>query len=243
LSPAEDEAVLDDLLRRYPQQAVIDRVDHVAVNAPGLDSDGRAAFDPQVRHAIRLWPHLYQTSGFFAARIRKTAWIPVEAEPVPARAWEQSGLVPVVRKVEAQIVTQWAQDFGFEWAALPDEITLWQRDKLIYAIPARLVTVFGGLPHAAAGLMIGQQDGERFIPSHELITRFEGQFTKSRLALGDDLRALWLAGRDLRGMREVPYPPVTLILLEDTDGRFLGRGSVQRDRVRNLLPKRFTHTD
>jgi 16S rRNA (cytosine1407-C5)-methyltransferase len=243
MSPAEDEAVLDDLLRRYPQQAVIDTVDHVAVNAPGLDSDGRATFDPQVRHAIRLWPHLYQTSGFFAARIRKTDAIPVESDPPPSRAWEQSGLVPVAREVEARIVTQWAQDFGFEWAALPGELTLWQRDKLIYAIPARLVALLGGLPHAAAGLMIGQQDGERFVPSQELITRFEAQFTRSRLVLADDQRALWLAGRDLRGAAEVPYPPGSLILLEDTDGRFLGRGSVQRDRVRNLLPKRFTHTD
>jgi 16S rRNA (cytosine1407-C5)-methyltransferase len=241
MSPAEDEAVLDDLLWRYPQQAVIDRVDHLAVNAPGLDSDGRATFDPQVRHAIRLWPHLYQTSGFFAARIRKTETIPVEAEPIPSRAWEQSGLVPVSDKVETRIVTQWAQDFGF--GGLPEGITLWQRDKLIYAIPARLVSVFAGLPHAAAGLMIGQQDGERFIPSHELITRFEAQFTRPRLALADDQRALWLAGRDLRGAAEVPYPPGALILLEDEQGRFLGRGSVQRDRVRNLLPKRFTHTD
>jgi 16S rRNA (cytosine1407-C5)-methyltransferase len=241
MSPAEDEAVLDDLLRRYPQQAVIDRVDHLMVDAPGLDSDGRAVFDPQVRHAIRLWPHLYQTSGFFAARIRKTESIPVEPEPIPSRAWEQSGLTRISDKIEAQIVAQWAQDFGF--AVRPESITLWQRDKLIFAIPARLVAVFAGLPHAAAGLMIGQQDGERFIPSHELITRFEAQFTRPRLALADDQRALWLAGRDLRGVSDVPYPPGALILLEDEQGRFLGRGSVQRDRVRNLLPKRFTHTD
>jgi hypothetical protein len=42
---------------------------------------------------------------------------------------------------------------------------------------------------------------------------------------------------------DVPYAPGTLILLEDGQGQFLGRGSVQRGRVRNLLPKRFTHTD
>ncbi len=241
MSPAEDEAILDDLLRHYPQQAVIDRVDHLAVSAPGLDSDGRVTFDPQVRHAIRLWPHLYQTSGFFAARIRKTGAIPVDPDPPPQRAWEQSGLTPVSRQTEAQIITQWEQDFGFE--ALPGTMTLWQRERLIYAIPARLVSVFAGLPHAAAGLMIGQQDGERFIPSHELITRFEAQFTRPRRALADYQRALWLAGRDFRDVSDWPYPPGALILLEDNYGRFLGRGSVQRDRVRNLLPKRFTHTD
>jgi 16S rRNA (cytosine1407-C5)-methyltransferase len=241
MSPAEDEAVLDDLLRRFPQQAVIDRVDHLDVSAPGLDSDGRAAFDPQVRHAIRLWPHLYQTSGFFAARIRKTESIPVDSEPIPSRAWEQSGLVRISDQIEAQMIAQWARDFGF--GALPDGVTLWQRDKLIYAIPARLVDVFAGLPHAAAGLMIAQQDEERFVPSHELITRCEAQFTRPRLALADDQRDVWLAGRDLRGAPEVPYPPGALILLEDEQGRFLGRGSVQRDRVRNLLPKRFTHVD
>ena len=115
MSPEEDEAVLDDLLRRYPEQAEIAAVDHLPVSAPGLDSDGRARFDPQVRHAIRLWPHLFQTSGFFAARIRKTASISVEPEPPPSRPWDAE-LMP--RSIQAQLIADWQQAFGFDWDAI-----------------------------------------------------------------------------------------------------------------------------
>ena len=120
-------------------------------------------------------------------------------------------------------------------------LTLWQRDRSVYAIPERLVAQFAALPYAAAGLMIAQQDEDRFIPSHELITRYFAQFVRPRLALAADQRALWLEGRELRNTADIPYPPGTIILLEDERGRFLGRGKVLRDRVRNLLPKRITY--
>jgi 16S rRNA (cytosine1407-C5)-methyltransferase len=240
MSPDEDEAILDDLLRRYPHQVEIAAVAHLPITAPGLDSDGQVIFDPQVRHAIRLWPHVYQTSGFFAARIRKLDSIPVEPEPPPFRA---DDLTPVTRPVQAQVAARWQAEFGFDLLAHLVGRALWQRDKSLYAIPERLTAEFSGLPRAAAGLMIGQQDGDAFIPSHELITRFDAQFTQRRVTLTADQQTIWLEGRDLRAVPDLPYPPGSLILLEDERGRFLGRGKLLRDRVRNLLPKRFTHTD
>ncbi len=72
LAPEEDEAVLDALLRQYPQQFVIESVERLLpTSAPGVMHDGDLAFHPDVRKAVRLWPHLYDTSGFFAALIRK----------------------------------------------------------------------------------------------------------------------------------------------------------------------------
>ncbi|MBI5958302.1 MAG: NOL1/NOP2/sun family putative RNA methylase, partial [Chloroflexi bacterium] len=93
MAPEEDEAALDDLLRLYPQAAEIERVAHLPAlaSAPGLAADGERIFQPGVRHAVRLWPHLYQTSGFFAARIRKTAAISVDPDPPPVRSWTSSG--------------------------------------------------------------------------------------------------------------------------------------------------------
>ena len=72
LAPEEDEAVLDALLDRYPQQIAIESVDRLLPTpAPGLTHDGHHAFHPDVSKAVRLWPQLYDTSGFFAALIRK----------------------------------------------------------------------------------------------------------------------------------------------------------------------------
>jgi 16S rRNA (cytosine1407-C5)-methyltransferase len=245
MAPEEDEAVLDDLLSLYPQQAEVETVDRwpAMIPAPGLVSDGERAFRPDVRHAIRLWPHLYQTSGFFAARLRKTGPIPISVDPVPVRAWPESGLDPVPSGVQARLAGELFQAYGFDFGRVIESqtLTLWQREENVFAIPERLVARFGDLPHTAVGFMIGQWMNGQFVPSHELITRFDAQFTGSRWTLSPDQVKIWLDGRDLRSLSDLPYPPGAVILLEDAQGRFLGRGKVQRDRVRNLLPKRLTH--
>jgi NOL1/NOP2/fmu family ribosome biogenesis protein len=92
----------------------------------------------------------------------------------------------------------------------------------------------------AVGFMIGQQVEGKFVPSHELITRFWPQFVEARLLLTEEQSAIWLAGRDLRDPPALPYAPGAVILLQDDRGRFLGRGKLLRDRIRNLLPKRIT---
>jgi 16S rRNA (cytosine1407-C5)-methyltransferase len=241
MAPEEDEAILDELLRAYPGAVQIDALDHLPVTAPGL---ALAAYDPQVERAIRLWPHLYQTSGFFAARIRKlrSMGADIERDPPPARPWMQTGMRPLSRQNQAQITGSVWQDFGFDLAAEIEarKLALWQREKSIYAMPERIVLQFGDLPNVGAGFLAGQMTGEQFVPSHELITRYEGRFVAGRVALGDEQIAIWLQGRDLRDMPEMPHAPGAVILLEDARGRFVGRGAVQRDRVRNLLPRRLT---
>jgi 16S rRNA (cytosine1407-C5)-methyltransferase len=244
MAPEEDEAVLDELLRAYPHQAVIETVDHLPepVCAPGLPSDGTRRFDPGVRRAIRLWPHLYQTSGFFAARIRKTGSIPVRPDTPPARPWAKTGLAPLAHGDQARLIADLHQGYGFDLEAVMEarSLALWARDGLVHAIPERLAAQFPDLPHAAAGFMIGQQASGQFVPSHELITRFAAGFASRRVPLSDEQAALWREGRDLRDMPGLPYPPGSIVLLEDSRGRFLGRGKVLRDRVRNLLPRRLT---
>jgi len=231
------------LLRRYPQ-AVVETVEQLpVVDAPGLASDGERLYDPGVRHAYRLWPHLYHTSGFFAARIRKNASIDVEAEPQPVASWQKSGFAPLPPADQALIGRLLSDSFGFDLngVVVDRALTLWAREKLVFAMPERVITRFGSLPHVAAGLMIGQWAGGEFTPSHELITRFDAQFPGSRCPVPDETGAIWLAGRDLRGL-DVPYPPGSVILLEDSRGRFIGRGKVQPNRIRNLLPKRLTYS-
>jgi 16S rRNA (cytosine1407-C5)-methyltransferase len=241
MAPEEDEAILDELLRTYPGAAQIDVLDHLPVTAPGLTL---AAYDPQVERAIRLWPHLYQTSGFFAARIRKlrSTANDIACDPPPARPWVQTGMRPLSRQNQAQITGSVYQNFGFDLAAEIEtcKLTLWQREKSVYAIPERIVLQFGDLPNVGAGFLAGQMTGEQFVPSHELITRYEEQFVAGRVALDDEQTAIWMQGRDLRDVPEIPYAPGAVILLEDARGRFVGRGTVQRDRVRNLLPRRLT---
>jgi NOL1/NOP2/fmu family ribosome biogenesis protein len=78
---------------------------------------------------------------------------------------------------------------------------------------------------------------DRFVPSHELIARFSVQFTQQRFTLSSEQVKVWWNGGDLRGI-DVPYPTGSIVLMEDDKRRYIGRGKVLRERVRNLLPRR-----
>ena len=89
----------------------------------------------------------------------------------------------------------------------------------------------------AIGMLIGEWIEGTFVPSQELIARFSAQFTGQRFTLDNALVKQWLSGLDLRGVTP-PYPTGSIILIEDERQRFIGRGKVLRDRLRNLSPKK-----
>jgi len=92
LAPEEDEAVLDALLDRHPQQIALESVERLLpVPAPGLTNDGNQVFHSDVSKAVRLWPQLYDTSGFFAALIRKRDTITSEPAAPPERSLKRAG--------------------------------------------------------------------------------------------------------------------------------------------------------
>ncbi len=241
LAPEEDEAVIDALLKQYPQQAAIESVDRILpIPAPALTSDGTHEFHPDLRRAVRLWPHLYDTSGFFAALIRKRDSIDVEGAAPPVRTLAQAGFAPLSSARQRELIKWLLETYGFDLQAVMERqhIGLWQRDRSIYALPERFTDPFSDFPCIAIGMLIGEWSDDAFIPSHELVARFSTKFSGQRLTLSDEQSNPWLNGSDLRGLTSLPYPMGSVIVVEDEKRRFIGRGKVLRDRLRNLLPKR-----
>ena len=109
LAPEEDEAVIDALLKAYPQQAVIESVKDI-VTAPALTHDGDLQFNAEVQRAVRLWPHLYDTSGFFAALIRKRDSVDSSSSLPPQRTLAQAGFAPLNESQRHDVVTYLVRD-------------------------------------------------------------------------------------------------------------------------------------
>ncbi len=250
MSPDENEAVLDALLQKYPNSVSINTVNHwkEPIVAPALTADAHQHYHPDMRHAIRLWPHLYKTSGFFAALIHKSESSSTmgQSESIPSRPMTDTEIEPVSTNYRRQISGTLYQSYGFDLDAVLQEYasTLCQRGEVVYAIPKKLLNHFGNLPHLSAGLPVCLQIGGDFIPAHELITRFESQFKQLRITVADDQVTSWLQGHGLRGVENlsrISCPVGAIILLEDSNRRFLGRGKVLKNRIRNMLPKRVIH--
>ena len=248
LAPEEDEAVIDALLKQHPHQATIEAVDHILpLPAPALTNEGEREFEREIGKAVRLWPHLYDTSGFFAALIRKCdsiespsfGGIGVESTMPPVRSLAQAGFAPMTSQQQHEVIDYLNETYGFDLSVVIDlqRLELWRRDRSVYALPDRFVSPFADFPCIAVGMLIGEWSDVVFVPSHELIARFSSQFTGQRWMLADDQVTHWLTGVDLRGLT-LPYPISRVILLEDEEHRFIGRGKVLRDRLRNLLPRR-----
>ncbi|HEY1016852.1 MAG TPA: NOL1/NOP2/sun family putative RNA methylase [Herpetosiphonaceae bacterium] len=244
LAPEEDEAVLDALLRRYPGQLELEAAPpRLAISAPGLAGAGGQDYHPAMARALRLWPHLYDTAGFFAARLRKRDSIPAQqaaqGAPAPHRPLDKAGFKPLAAAEQGQIETALRDEFGFDLAAFLGRqgLELWKSGKLVQGLPARWLARFGELPFAAAGLPIGKLSRQGFQPAHELVSRCFAEFPGGRLRIDDGHIAAWLARRDLPRQAAPAGLDARLVLLEDSRGRFLGRAGVTDQALENLLPR------
>jgi 16S rRNA (cytosine1407-C5)-methyltransferase len=242
LTPEEDEGVVEALLRRYPGAVrVEDSAVRLPVPAPGLSRDGERVFDPEVQKAVRLWPHRYHTSGFFAALITKTAPVPAQTQTAPARSMEKAGFQALSRRAATELDQIFLETYGFPLLDLVEksDLELWGRGDQVYAFPLSYIRHFASLPCQSAGLPVGENAPDGFSPAHEWVTRHAPQFRTGRLVLDEAQAAAWLRGEDIHGEKTGDARVGTVVIVCDEQGRFLGRGKQLSGRLKNLLPKRM----
>ncbi len=252
LAPEEDEAVLDALLRRFPGAfEIVEPTGKLPAPAPALASYGEQVFDPMVQRAARLWPHRFGTSGFFAALLRKVGPLeasegrasggaPLSQAGPPSRPMARSGFEELLERD----VKAWSDGLMRAYAFdLPEvmerlRLSLWRRGREVHAFPRAYLERFGELPVQSLGLALGEDLPEGPAPSHEWTARFASGFLTGRYPLDEEETPAWLRGEDIRSSPRPGYPLGMVVIVEDTQGRMLGRGKILQDRLKNLLPRR-----
>jgi NOL1/NOP2/fmu family ribosome biogenesis protein len=171
--------------------------------------------------------------------IRKRETIAGEQTSQPERSLTRAGFTSLKEHQHRALLTALLDTYGFDLDAVLEKqhLELLQRGAAIYAVPDQLLTHFADFPCIAIGMLVGEWVADRFVPSHELVARFSAQFTQQRFILSAEQVKVWWNGGDLRGI-DVPCPTGSIVLMEDDQRRYLGRGKVLRERVRNLLPRR-----
>ncbi len=121
LNRVENQQVIAWLLAQYPQAVEI-------LALEGLFADAAQALTPE--GFLHVFPQLFDSEGFFIARLRKTASVP----PLPQPNYKLGKLPfsPLNKKQAAEI----AQASSSVCLHSDDELTLWQRDKEIWLFPA-----------------------------------------------------------------------------------------------------------
>jgi len=244
LAPEEDEAVLDAILKKYPDRVQIDELDsRFGFSAPGLYSDSHDQFAKAVRNAFRLWPHLFGTAGFFAARLTKKDSLPSEEKNIPRSISSPTPREFLSTGDEQRILDNIQKTIGFDLTKILETCKqrLRRTGRQVFLHPVRLDDHFSGLRVEFSGMQLGEFAADRFELSHEFCSRFYQSFSSGWVTLPGDLLPAWLRGEDIAKSVFSPLPFSGIILLRDEDGRFIGRGRVTPEKVKNLLPRRMVH--
>ena len=240
LHPAEDELVVAALLERFP--GAVELIEVQSVEAPGLQQYAGQTLPAELTHSLRLWPHCYDTSGFFAALLRKTHSLPHSRQPHPQRSLREKGFTPLTPTVQATLLDSLAANYGFDLAAVMEVqgLTLWQRQQQVFAVPELYLSRLEDLPAVATGMLVAEEKGGDWQLSHELAARFGSTFGRGRLTIPVEETVRWLQGQELRHVTS-DVPRGAVVIVEDEWGRLLGRGKIIGPRLRNLLPRRLIY--
>lgn len=240
LSPDEDEAVIDSVLKTWSGKIQVrDAAERIPWPAPGLTSAYGQSFDPSVQGAVRLWPHRYETAGFFACLLEKTDYFETEnsSDPasVPYRSWDKSSFSPV-KPAEIADLSVWLNDqFGLSLPQIQDELgtVIHQRGEEYWMLPDRYLQTFSTLPSKSVGMRIAVKTAGGLVPDNDWISRFFDQINGCTIIPDEMQRENWLHGADIRpDFGSLPKGSIVMIL--DDHQVFLGCGKVSGDRIRNF---------
>lgn len=242
LLPAEDEGVVDTTLRRFAGAIeLLDAQKVLPFPAPGLSTLADHHYQAEMRYVIRLWPHLYQTAGFFACIIKKKENLGLPIQEPPHHSMEKAGYIVMSAKEERLFCDQFQDAFGFNLAGylFSYNVTLVRHLNQVHLFPHLLLERFSGLPVQSGGLLLGEQTLDGFQPSFNWISRFGSCCNRNRISMDPETSSKWIRGENLplESFTELDSGVYQIMLDESNNG--LGCGKVTRDSIKNLLPRRI----
>lgn len=240
LAPEEDEAVVNALLELAPNAFQVDTMPLGMPQAPGITTFQGQTFHKTLEHSWRVWPHIFETNGFFAVRLTKVADFSSDATRPPARPFSATGFVPVPHKLLAVFAAQIEDLYGYNLIAKLTQsgLILHQRGDSLHLVPKAYIDNFQTLPFHSLGMPFGKVFHGKLALSVDLMNRFGDQFAKNIWTIPTDTIPQWLTGQDLRNLNFNELKMGSVVVVRDELGRNLGAGKLSANRLRNLLPNR-----
>ncbi|GLR09113.1 16S rRNA (cytosine(1407)-C(5))-methyltransferase RsmF [Mixta theicola] len=218
LNKLENQQVVTWLCQRYPDALAIDSL---ADLFPGAD---KAATPEGFLH---VFPQLFDSEGFFVARLRKTA--SVESLPAPGYKVGKFPFSPLSRK-DAQTVMQAAAKSGLHWQA---SLSLWQRDKEIWLFPTAAEPLFGRVRFSRIGLKLAETFNKGYRWQHEAVIALARPDAANSVELSESEAEEWYRGRDIWPQALLPRDEVLVTWQQQP----LGLAKKVGQRLKNSYPR------
>jgi 16S rRNA (cytosine1407-C5)-methyltransferase len=243
LSPEEDEMVVQRALQEFGDRIRLDDGSaRLPKPAPALNQFGNQCFAPAMQRAVRLWPHLFGTTGFFSARFTKLASIPSETGGKPAQTGKRVERANPLSPKDQQTLSGWMRDlYGFDLESVlqKQQDLLMENGNGILLAPERLFSEFFSLPFSSYGMNAFKRIPGGFQISHEFAARFGISFQQGCVVLNEEQSRAYWGRQDIFDISIRKDWMGETLLVKDESGRVLGRAKALKDRLKNLLPTRL----
>lgn len=191
----------------------------------GLFDNAQAALTEE--GFLHIFPQIYDSEGFFVARIRKISSV------TPPEVKKRMGKFPFEKasiKVQSDVREQLQHTLDIE---LPSDSSVWLRDKDVWLFPNALEPMIGELRFSRMGIKIAETHKKGFRWQHQVATTLAtGNETQNVQLSVEDARE-WYMGRDVRPEGQSGKGEVIVKLGNDV----IGLGKWVGNRVKNGLPR------
>lgn len=236
IDPAENEGVLSEVLKDAPVE--VDPIEMPVPHEPGVESWEEETYDPRMKHAVRMYPHLHDSGGLFLCRLRKAGDAPtVGWSPVP-EVFPEDERYP---DQELPTPTEAIAEVGNHWGLAPelmDRLGFMRRGTNIWvhaldAWPLDSWKAGGGWRSIANGFRAFDLSGKGYPrPTNDLLQLLDDDVGNRRVELSPERWEDLLAGR--RVILEEPSRGYVALVL---GGEVVGRGFVRNGVLASQIPR------
>lgn len=249
LGPEENEAVVTFLQEQFPDAVEVLDLRNLF---PGAEKGaGMTSFEgrefPDGEKMLRIWPHTFNSEGFFVATIRKTQSV-MKTSCVSKKRFILHGkskpLNPgeVLRHKDSTVY--FVRDFfrSFFGYSLPEKAPLFRRGTDIWLLPdEESIEVIKALRAERLGVRLGKMHSDKrgntvFRISHEASLVFGKDFSGDHVVEVD-----YETAQDFLATKNIPAPSFTPKgdVVVRYEGLPLGIGKGMGEMIKNNLPRNF----
>ena len=219
LNQSENQQVIAWLMAKYPDAVAIEPLN-------GLFAGAERAATPE--GFLHVFPQIFDSEGFFVARLRKLQSVP----PMPAPGYKV-GKLPFspVKHREQQEINAAAAKAGLVWNSATH--SLWQRDKELWLFPQAIESLLGKVRFSRIGIKLAETFPKGWRWQHEAVIALADPHATNSFELTLAEAEEWYRGRDIYPERDLPGSEILVTCQHQPVGIAKKVGS----RIKNNYPR------
>ena len=176
---------------------------------------------------LHVWPQVFDSEGFFVAKIKKLA--SVAFEPAPTKHGKYP-FAPATRKDSANFEQFLQQAFAIK---LPADKQIYQRDNEFWLFPEHYPALAKRMRFQRGGVKMAELHRKGFRLTHEFVLALGHLAQKNCLELSEQQLIQFYKGQDIQ--LSEPREQAENILFYQ--GAVVGIGKVIKQKIKNALPR------